>query len=208
MQFKLSSDGISALRTIKIQEVAGSKNLYGSVLGRKINLELRERISQDNRATALSFEGVERVDATFLREAVVRLIKALSPAHEIIVTAMHSVDHLDNLSYAAIDQEQPVTLLCNGRFEVLGRPLSPAIEKILDRVLAEKSLSSAQLAAFVDSSVQCASTNLAKLRRSGYITRVEADMPSGGVEYFYRPVGAELMQSPANPLFNPEPENT
>ena len=182
--------------------------MYGSALGRQIHLKLRESLPQHNRAMAISFEGVERADSTFLREAVVRLIKVLSPEKEIIVSDMHSVDHLDNLSYAAIDQEQPVTVLRNGYFEVLGRPLSPAIQKILDRVLAEKSLSSAQLAAFVGSSVQCASTNLAKLRRSGYITRVEADMPSGGVEYFYRPVGAELMQSPANPLFNPEPENT
>jgi hypothetical protein len=106
------------------------------------------------------------VDATFLREAVLRLIKVESPGREVVVTGFRERDHLDNLRYICNDFETPVTAVTDGEFNCMGMSLSPPLQTAVDKVLLEKSLTSVQLAAFQGCTVQCASTNLNNLLTS------------------------------------------
>jgi hypothetical protein len=172
---------------ISMIDLAGSEILVGSDLGRVVYCAVRDM--SRSRVVELCFAGCRVVDATFLREAVLRLIKVESPGREVVVTGFRERDHLDNLRYICNNFETPVTVVTDGEFNCVGMSLSPPLQTAVDKVLREKSLTSVQLAAFQGCTVQCASTNLNNLMKKGYITRVCRPSPTGGSEFHYVPFG-------------------
>ncbi|AYG47835.1 hypothetical protein DV532_26490 (plasmid) [Pseudomonas sp. Leaf58] len=171
-------------------DLAQSHNLVGSALGRLVGMKIRELCNAP--AVALSFERATRVDATFMREAVVRTVMVFSPSTAVVVTGIDNPDHRDNLLYPCLQLERPITVMKGRSFECLGPALSPPLAKAVELVLARKSLTSVELANALQCSVQSASTNLKNLHNKGYINRVRRGAASGGDEYVYEPFGANL----------------
>ena len=171
--------------------MAGGRDLVGSALGRRVSRKIQDHLTQS--PTELSFEGAGVIDATFLREAMVRLVKMESPQREIVVSGLVEPDHLDNLTYVCLSLGQPVTVVNGGIFKCHGKALSRPLQDALDLILNRKSLTSTQLAAASGGTVQCASTNLKNIHRMGYVNRVKIHSESGGMECIYSPFGASLV---------------
>ena len=175
---------------ICLVDLAQSNNLLGSVLGRSVGMQIRELCNAP--AIALSFERASMVDATFMREAVVRTVMVLSPGTAVVVTGLDNPDHRDNLLYPCLQLERPITVVKGRSFECLGPTLSPPLAKAVELVLTRKSLTSVGLADVLHCSVQAASTNLKNLHNRGYINRVRRGAASGGEEFVYEPFGVHL----------------
>ena len=71
-------------------DLAQSNNLVGSTLGRLVGMKIRELCNAP--AVALSFERASMVDATFMREAVVRTVMVFSPGTAVVVTGLERFD--------------------------------------------------------------------------------------------------------------------
>lgn len=175
---------------ISLVDLAQSNNLVGSALGRSVGMKVRELCNAP--AIALSFERASMVDATFMREAVVRTVMVLSPGTAVVVTGLDNPDHQDNLLYPCLQLERPITVMRGRTFECLGPALSPPLAKAVYLVLTRKALTSVELADILQCSVQAASTNLKNLHRKGFINRVRRGAVGGGDEYVYEPFGAHL----------------
>lgn len=175
---------------ICLVDLVQSNNLLGSALGRLVGIQIRELC--DSPAIALSFERAIKVDATFMREAVVRTAMVVSPGTALVVTGLDNPDHRDNLLYPCLHLERPITVVKGRSFEYLGPELSPPLARAVELVLSRKSLTSVELADVLQCSVQAASTNLKNLHNKGYINRVRRGAVSGGDEFVYEPFGAHL----------------
>jgi DNA-binding CsgD family transcriptional regulator len=161
-------------------------NPYGNAQGRQAfgkfisHLDLLPKVS----VVGISF-GKVSADSSFIREAVIAVIKHYRDEKFFYVKDIEDADLRDNCHYAAEAKKQPVIAWHGHDYWILGPQPSPSNLSLLELVLTKRSVTTAQVAVELDISVQNASTKLKRLVEDGYIMRREEAAESGGIEYVY-----------------------
>lgn len=166
----------------------GNTHPFGNVLGREVFKRLQSVVDSHpvKQAFEVSLEGIIATDSSFPRESVISLAKQLRGEKWFYITHMTSPDLVDNWDYAAKAKQQPLVLIDkNGTPTVIGLDASGATRDMLNLVLAQKGISTANVARALDISVQNASTRLKKLADEGLVIRLEVSAITGGIEYIY-----------------------
>jgi len=175
---------------ISFTSLAGQKDLVGSALGRLVFDKLRDIVIQNpnQRLFSLSAKGVRTSDTTFARDSVLALARQYRGHRAFCLVDISDQDQLDNWSYAADNQGQPLMAWEGESCVILGAQLTKSGHKVMEFVLSRSTVSVSEVAIHLDITVPNASTTLKKLQDQGYMIRTEERAPTGGIEYFYHSI--------------------
>lgn len=173
--------------TVKLTSFTSSANPYGNVEGKSVYQRLLTFVEEhpQTRIFGISLDGIASTDASFPRESVISLAKALRGERGFYITDLRDRDLIDNWLYAARAKEQPLVIWTGDSFELIGPELNPSTRSLVEYVLERRSVVTAQVAADLGLSVQNASTRLKNLVQAGYLLRAEEVAESGGIEFKY-----------------------
>lgn len=159
---------------------------YGNAMGRQAFVNLISHLDTLPKAhvIGISFGNVV-ADSSFLREAVISVVKHYRGEKFFYIQDLDDADVRDNCHYAAEAKRQPIVAWSGHDYSILGPQPSSSNLALLEMVLSKRSVTTAQAAVDLDISVQNASTKLKKLVEEGYIMRREEVAESGGIEYVY-----------------------
>lgn len=160
---------------------------FGNVLGREVFKRLQNVVDANpgSKSFEISLEGIVATDSSFPRESVIALAKQLRGEKWFYISNARSLDLIDNWDYAALAKQQSLILVTDKDVRVIGPNAKTSTKELLDFVLRQKGLSTANVAKALGISVQNASTRLKKLAYEGLIIRSEASSPTGGIEFLY-----------------------
>jgi DNA-binding MarR family transcriptional regulator len=184
---------MSAAVPVRLVDVSRTADAWGTELGAKVFSELNVRLiglSEGSRVQ-IDYDGLERSDASFQREAVVETVRKHRPRLLFVVVNLEDPDIRANLELALEKRGESLLLRePDGRVGVVGRRLTPEQQLILDAVKSEPGFTSAKLTEppFSLKSPSTASNQLTGLWKAGLIERVEGAAASGGREYRYYPI--------------------
>jgi hypothetical protein len=176
---------------IKLSEIAGDKEfLSGNELGRAVFQKLQELVSTRSKLPifGISLAGIQATDASFPRESVVALAKLLSGEAGIYLTDFSSQDLIDNWDYAAKAKNQPVIVVQDNDYRLIGPELNEGMKELLDYILAESTVTTSIIAKKFNISAPNASAKLKKLHNMGLILGLKEAAESGGLEYVYKAI--------------------
>lgn len=178
--------------TIDFSKCAGQKNPYGSPRGKLAHDSLLSEIEKIGKVDviSISFRGLEGADVSFLREALVYVIKRYKKEIFFYVTDLPDEDIVANLQAAAVSGGEQVTYWSGNECRFLGPEQSTSSKILLDLIAAHRSSTTADVAEALNISVQNASTRLKRLYEEGYLMRIEETAESGGREFVYKVAGA------------------
>lgn len=175
---------------IPFSSIIDQSQLIGSSLGRVAFSRLSEIVYANplERIFALSAKDIQATDTTFARESVLALAKINRGTKAFCLVDISDRDQLDNWSYAADAQGQPLMAWNGKEHSILGAQLTMMGTKIVAYALECGTVSVSQVSTRFEITVPNASTTLKRLRDQGYLMRTEAVCPSGGIEYFYHSI--------------------
>tara|TARA_R110001583_G_scaffold51161_7_gene159734 strand:- start:6840 stop:7391 length:552 start_codon:yes stop_codon:yes gene_type:complete len=175
---------------ILLTEVVGSDHAFGNDEGSEAYVKIKKIIDgyPSCDVFAISLEGIRFTDASFPRESLISLAKALKGEKGFYLFNVPSRDLLDNWSYGAIAKDQPLLVKNDSGHEVLGVKLSATVKELLDFVIAKKMVTSSNVSKHFDISAQNASGRLKKLHATGLILGQKEVAESGGLEFIYRSI--------------------
>lgn len=176
---------------MKLIDFTKDKTPHGNSIGREILSKMRDYIESNNNIVVfeISFEGIEFIDASFSRESIIYLAQFYKGKKGFYISNLFDQDLIDNISYAAIALDQPITLKNKDNETILIGPMPTKSNlEIYNFVKKKKQVTTSQLASTFDLSVQNASIKLKKLVDEGYILRFEEIAESGGIEYLYKSI--------------------
>jgi len=178
--------------TIDFSKCAGVKNPYGSPRGKLAHDKLLSEIEKIGKVDVIgvSFLGLEGADVSFLREALVYVIKRYRKEIFFFVTDLPDEDIVANLQAAAVSGGEQVTYWSGNECRFLGSEQSTSSKLLLDLIATHRSSTTANVAEALNISVQNASTRLKRLYEEGYVMRIEETAESGGREFVYKVAGA------------------
>lgn len=168
--------------------IGGEPEAWGNDRGREVFAQLLARVEQHPGALVfeVSLAGIRRTDASFPRESVVELARRFRKQFAFVMTDATNEDLLFNWDAAALKKEQPLFVKSeSGSWRILGPQLSSAKERLLEYVMKNKKVRTAQVAADLYLKISNASTQLRDLWEMGYVLRREEVADSGGVEFVY-----------------------
>jgi hypothetical protein len=168
--------------------LGGASEAWGNDLGREVFAQLLVEVERHPGALVfeVSLAGIRRTDASFPRESVVELARRFRKQFAFVVTDPIDEDLLFNWDSAAVKKEQPLFVRGeNGSWRLLGPQLSSSKERLLDYVMKNKKVRTAQVASDLFLKISNASTQLRDLWEMGYVLRREEVADSGGVEFVY-----------------------
>lgn len=169
-----------------IEFTNGDPRPYGNAMGRETFNKFINLLDAMPKAyvVAISFGDVT-ADSSFIREAVISVAKHYRGEKYFYIQDLKNSDVRDNCHYAADAKKQPIVAWSGREHTILGPQPSASNLTLLEAVLSKRSVTTAQIAADLDISVQNASTKLKKLVEEGYIMRREEVAETGGIEYVY-----------------------
>ncbi|WP_313054381.1 MarR family transcriptional regulator [Pseudomonas lopnurensis] len=169
----------------------GSSNPYGTIRGRKAHAKLLEEVAKlvGAKTIGISLKNIDGADVSFLRESLIFTFKQYAKKISFFIFDLADEDIISNLEGAAISGDFRVTCWIDGKCRFVGPAPSPASMQLLDVVMANRSVTTTQVAQALEMSVQNASTRLKRLSEEGFITRVEMSAGSGGKEFIYKVIG-------------------
>jgi len=173
---------------IKLLELTDNNDHpFGNVMGREVFKRLQNIVDANpgSRSFEISLEGVVATDSSFPRESIIALAKQLRGEKWFYISNAGSLDLIDNWDYAALAKQQSLILITDKETRVIGPNAKTSTRELLDYVLCQKEVSTANVAKALGISVQNASTRLKKLSNEGLIIRSEASSPTGGIEFLY-----------------------
>jgi hypothetical protein len=157
----------------------------GAEVFSKLNTELLPR--REGTLAVLDFAEVQRADVSFLREAIVEIIRKHRPRLLFIADHVSEPDLRANLESAlTLRGESLLSRELVGYPEVLGKKLPKEHELTLRALGSQPEFTSGMLTAKpfgLESST--ASARLSALWKAGLVERVAGTAPSGGREYKY-----------------------
>ena len=164
--------------------------VFGSQKGREAYAALNKLIHEHKDCTLfeISLEGMQAVDATFVRESVVNLAKSFRGLKGFYLTNSPTAQISSNWTYAALVKNQPLLALIDGKPQWIGIKLTQSMQELLDYIYARNTINSVELAKDFDLSLAHASIKLKKLFDDGYLLRQKLPNQSGGIEYSYHPI--------------------
>ena len=136
----------------------------------------------------ISFTDIEFADSSFARESIVLLAKLYRGTKGFIIIDLDDEDIIDNIDYAAVALDQPLTIRLDTEIRTLGPVLTKSNLEILNFLKKKKKTTTSQIASSMNLSVQNASSKLKKLVDDGYILRFEETAESGGIEFIYQAI--------------------
>lgn len=172
---------------VKLRDLTDDNRPFGNSQGKAVFRRLADFVQSypGVRVFGVSLSDIEATDASFARESVISLAKQLRGERGIFLTDIHSRDLIDNWSYAALAKGQPLVIWDGPNFEVIGPEMNQSTKTLVEYVLRKGAVTTSQVAADLQVSVQNASTRLKNLVLQGYFLRVEEAAESGGIEFKY-----------------------
>lgn len=175
---------------ILLSEVVESDHAFGNDEGSDAYVKIKKIVDAQPACDifAISLEGIRFTDASFPRESVISLAKALKGEKGFFLLNVPNRDLLDNWSYGATAKDQPLLVQNDSGYEVLGIKLSATVKELLDFVIANNTVTSSHVSQHFDISAQNASGRLKKLHGTGLILGQKEVAESGGLEFVYRSI--------------------
>lgn len=176
---------------LRLREAAGTE-AWGTARGAqafgKINSQLLRL--PERTLVALDFTGIARADVSFLREAVVEIIRKYRPRLLFIAVSLTDADLQANLESAlALRGESLLLRRAKADPLVLGKKLLKEHEVTLQTLQRHDEFTSGMLTAKpFDLESSTASARLTALWKAGLVDRAAGAAPSGGKEYKYFPI--------------------
>lgn len=171
-----------------------SDTFWGTDDGVATREKLTKAIDQltDSYIIHLSMKGIENVDASFCREAIVKTIKDYRLKKGFCLIDIDNPDYLDNLFSPAVKLEQPVFIKNGKKYEIIGPNRDNAPSKtnqpILDYIQSHGRATAVELSKELGLQLTNASTKLKQLLEQGFVLRMQGDAGAPGLEYFYYPI--------------------
>lgn len=170
---------------LKIKDIVGKDTAFGNPLGRQVYQKIQAELDEHpaSKTVGISFEGMEMMDASFARESVVSLAKAKRGEIGFYLKDFASNDLRDNWDYAAKAKEQPMIVLKDKGFDVIGPELSEGVREVLEFIMKKGSATTAMVAEELKIKVPNASVRLKKMLDQGLLLGGKEVAESGGLEY-------------------------
>ena len=178
------------INVMKIFDFCKSPVPHGNKLGKETFNELRSHVEKNKHQTffEISFQEIEFADSSFARESIVLLAQVYRGKKGFILTNLNDEDVIDNIDYAAVALDQPLTIKIENETKLLGPALTKSNLEIFNLLKSKKKVTTSQLASLMDVSVPNASSKLKKLVDDGYILRFEETAETGGIEFIYQSI--------------------
>ncbi len=173
---------------IRLRAYMSSATGWGHIQGRKTREALCVSLQNSPPASIirLSLDGVERLDVSFAREAIVELARSERGRRGICLDNVSDPDLLANLDGAAWMRGQPLVVWDNQTLPcVIGPQPSAGLREMFQYVLSVPGTRTSEAAAALSLHIPNASNKLKQLWIEGYILRREQSAGSGGLEYAY-----------------------
>ena len=176
---------------IKFSDICQSYKPHGNKLGKEIFIKMKDYVEKHRLQTCfeISFTDITFADSSFARESIVLLAQIYRGKKGFILAELYDEDVIDNIDYAAVALNQPLVLRFEDGLRLLGPALTKSNLEIYELLKIKKQITTSQLAALMDLSVQNASSKLKKLVDEGYILRSEETAETGGIEFVYVIIG-------------------
>lgn len=170
---------------ISLRELIGAPSAFGNEQGRLVYQKLLSQLDEypENKVIGISLRGIKNTDASFPRESVISLAKAKRGEKGFYLIDFESRDLIDNWDYAAKAKEQPMLIILNGEFQVIGPELSEGTKELLTFIMKKGAVTTSMVAEKLDISAQNASGKLKKLLTQGLVLGAKEAAESGGLEY-------------------------
>lgn len=172
---------------INLVDFIDGDSAYGNQEGRDVYQKILTELDKypGNNIFGISLMGIVRTDASFPRESVVSLVKSRRGEKGFYLQDFISTDLRDNWAYAANAKEQPIIIISDDGYEVLGDLLNSSSKDLLDFVMESKKVTTSMVASKLDVSAQNASSKLKKLHSLGLVLGSKQPADSGGMEFVY-----------------------
>jgi len=170
---------------IKLRAIVGKEVAFGNPLGRLVYQRLQAELDAHpaSKTVGISFEGMEMMDASFARESVVSLAKAKRGEIGFYLKDFASKDLMDNWDYAAKAKDQPMIVLKDKGYEIIGPELSDGAREILGFVMRKGTVTTSMVADELKIKVANASVRLKKMLDQGILLGEKEVAETGGLEY-------------------------
>ena len=175
---------------INLADFVDENSAYGNEEGREVFQKLLKKIDQlpENDIFGISLKGITRTDASFPRESVISLAKAKRGEKGFFLKDFDSKDLMDNWDYAAKAKEQPMIIIKDKGFEVIGPILNSGTMELLTFIMKKESVTTAMVADKFKLTAQNASGKLKKLHDQGLVLAKKEVAVTGGLEYIFRSI--------------------
>ncbi len=172
---------------IRLRDFMERDDGWGNTEGRAVHQKLLAAIEQHPGTLVfwISLKDVHRTDVSFARESVVELAVRYKGRRGFCLIDVPGKDMLENWEAAALRREQPLGILDDGSYRMIGPEPSRGNKALLDFVIHEKETSASKVAEKLKLKLTNASTKLKQLLELGFILRRDEAAPSGGVEFRY-----------------------
>jgi hypothetical protein len=179
-------------RTYKIllKDVVGCDHAFGNDEGREAFVKISKIVDENPSCDffAISLEAMKFTDASFPRESIISLAKALKGEKGFYLIDIPNKDLLDNWSYGAIAKDQPILVKSDNGFDVIGSKLSNTVKELLEFVVDKNQVTTSTVSKHFDVSAQNASGKLKKLHNIGLVLGHKEVAESGGLEFVYKAI--------------------
>lgn len=176
--------------TIELYKLIDDESAFGNDQGRAIYQKILSILDQhpEQDIIEISLKGIKRTDASFPRESVISLAKNLKGDKGLYLKDFYSRDLMDNWAYAAIAKEQPIIVMTQDGYELLGTDVGTRRRELLDFIMEYGTVTTSKVAEKFDISAQNASAKLKKLSSMGLVLGSKQTAETGGVEFVYRAI--------------------
>lgn len=177
---------------ISLEEIFKKHNLtgMGADEGVKVFNIISSKVNNHPETTIfyISING-EIFDASFAREAIVKLAKSLRMKRGICLVNILNEDVIDNILGPVARLEQPIPYYQQNQLKhvdckKIGAP-SKTNKQIFEYIASRGLTTANEVVDEFDLKLSNASTKLKSLFEEGFILREEKKSTSGGIEYFY-----------------------
>ena len=181
---------IPVINSMRPKSIEGLRREYGIEVHDKLVKEIEKNLDAD--IIDLSMKGIDVVDASFSREAIIRTIKEYRGKIGFCLINIDNEEYIDNFVAAVIKLKPPVFFKINGDYQIIGPsfPKGPSKgnQEVIDYVNTHNVATATMLKIDLNLTITNASTKLKQLLEQGYLMRKQEVASSGGVEYLYFPI--------------------
>ena len=173
---------------IKLLDITKKTLILGSAEGDLALNSLRCTVLMASKVVEISMEGIQGVDACFVRNSIASFSKIFCKTVGIIVSNIENIDVLDNLVYGM--KAKSVYLLIKNKDGSISfySDLTSSLEPIVSFVYTKSEVTTSQVAKQFGLSTPNVSAKLKKLHTAGLLHAVRQDAATGGMEYIFSPL--------------------
>lgn len=170
---------------IKLKAIICKDTAFGNSLGRQVYQKIQDELDAHpaSKTIGISLDGIDMMDASFARESIVSLAKAKRGETGFYLKDFASKDLMDNWDYAAKAKEQPMIVIKDKGFDVIGPELSDGVREVLEFVMKKGVVTTSMVADEFKIKVPNASVRLKKMLDQGLVLGGKEAAVTGGLEY-------------------------